>query len=196
VINVPTYWPIPATGQSITKLFDNGFKEMIVPAPSTAGGGAWLEEWDNNAWTDTWHYRIDPVRGVLEDYDYTPTSNPKMVPGKEIIWGGEVEIGQTIQAQCETAGGPLGIGAQYGWQEVAFQALLPNFSTPGGEFENVLQLEYWQYWTSYGAAGGMLSRGAIMWLAEGLGFVQIEWTQNGVLTGASVTLQSYTPLIA
>jgi hypothetical protein len=47
-----------------------------------------------------WHYYIDPTRGVFEDYDYTPKSNPRMVKGKEIIWGNKVNIGDVIQGQC------------------------------------------------------------------------------------------------
>jgi len=187
MINVSDYWPIPSGSNCITKVFDNNSSAKIVSAPN---GGAWLEEWVNNQWTDTWHY-VNGPRGILEDYDIYPNKTTKMVPGKEIIWGNQQNIGDVIQAQCEIAGGLLGIGDQYGWQEVKFVALIPEFATAAGHFPNVLQIEYWQYWTSMGASGGRISSGAKIWLAKGIGFIRQEWSKNGTPTGFAQGLQSY-----
>ena len=187
MINVPDYWPIPGPGRSITKTFDNGLRAAIVPA---VGGGAWLEEWQNDVWQDTWHYNTTS-RGILEDYDLGPKGRTQMVAGKEIIWGNQQNIGDTIQGQCEIAPKFLGIGAQYGWQEVKFMSVLPSMTIAAGMFLDVLQIEYWQYWTSLGASGGQLSAGAIIWLAKQVGFIKQEWTKNGVYTGFSEELQSY-----
>jgi len=187
MINVADYWPIPGPGHSITKIFDNNSRAMIVPA---TGGGAWLEEWVNNQWTDTWHY-VNSPRGILEDYDLYPNKKTAMAPGKEIIWGSHQNLGDMIQGQCKISGWGLGIGDQYGWQEVKFVSLLPTFATAAGSFQNVLQIEYWQYWTSMGAAGGRVSSGAKIWLDKRLGFIRQEWSKNGVPTGFSQALQSY-----
>jgi hypothetical protein len=53
-----------------------------------------------------------------------------MAPGREIIWGGTQNVGDDIQAQAEIEGGPFGIGALWGWQQVKFAALLPSFVVP------------------------------------------------------------------
>ena len=187
MINVPDYWPIPAPGRSITKTFDNGLRAAIVPA---VGGGAWLEEWQNDVWQDTWHYNTTPL-GILEDYDLGPKGRTQMVKGKEIIWGNQQNIGDLIQGQCEIAPKFLNIGAQYGWQEVKFIDVLPSMIVHAGNFPDVLQIEYWQYWTSMGVSGGPISSGAMIWLAKGVGFIKQEWTKNGVDTGFSEELQSY-----
>lgn len=187
VINVSDYWPIPGAGHSITKTFDNGLRSAIVPA---TGGGAWLEEWQNDAWQDTWHY-FSGSRGILEDYDLGPKGRTQMVAGKEIIWGNQQNIGDTIQGQCEIAPKFLGLGAQFGWQEVKFVYMLPSMTVAAGMFSDVLQIEYWQYWTSLGASGGQLSSGAMIWLAKEVGFIKQSWTKNGVFTGFAEELQSY-----
>lgn len=186
-INVSDYWPIPAPGRCITKNFDNGLRAMIVPA---TGGGAWLEEWQNNVWQDTWHY-FSSSRGILEDYDLGPKGRTQMVAGKEIIWGNQQNIGDTIQGQCEIAPRMWPLPAQYGWQKVTFVALHPSMTVVAGMFTDVLEIEYWQYWTSLGASGGQLSAGAMIWLAKEVGFIKQEWTKDGVYTGFSEELQSY-----
>lgn len=188
MVDMRPYWPIPGAGHATVKVCDNGFVEKILP---DGLGGAWLVELMNGIWQDTWHY-IHMPSGVVEDYDLGPKGKTQMVKGKEILWGNYENIGDTIQNQCEIAGKIFGIGKVYGWQRVEFQAMIDCMIVPAGRFENVLQIEYWQYWSNMGPPGGNVSKGAKIWLAKGLGFIKQQWSINGRLTGAEATLQSYT----
>jgi hypothetical protein len=189
VINVADYWPIPQPGHTIVKTFNNNYSQVIESAPE---GGAYLVETQNNIWQDTWHYKYDHGRGILEDYDLYPGGKrTQMQGGKEIIWGSRVNVGDVVQGQCEIIG-ILGIGNQFGWQKVQFDAVIPTVTLPSGVvLTDVLEIEYWQYWESMGPAGGDLSKGAKIFLAKGIGFIQELWTSNGVPTGDSIALQSF-----
>ena len=189
-MDIKSYWPCPPAGTQIVNTFDNGIVQTYsLAAPDK---GIRLHEVINGEWSDDWLYYFDAQRGVLEYSDWYPASKwyqfgqivkQPCVTGKEIIWGNIQQVGDTIQAQCQT----YGIFGQFGWQRVKFDALLPTYTTPAGTFGNVLVLEYWQSWGNGGDV-----KGAVMHFAPGLGQIKAEWTLNGKLTGFGMTLQHTT----
>jgi len=199
--DVRSYWPFPAGGATLTNTFTGGVVLTYSAVPNTpgrAGSGIRMYTTQNGVWINDWFYRADPVRGILEfEDDYPPSSwwqriiypsgvVPRvMAPGREVIWGGTQNFGDDIQAQAEIKGGPFGIGAVWGWQQVKFTALLPSFVVPAGTFASVLQLEYWQSWTNSSTISG-----AVLYLAPGLGQIKAAWTINRVPTGQFMELIS------
>ena len=191
LFNMRDYWPNPSYGTEIVNTFDNDIVQTYRSAFPNDKGVELYEVIKGN-WNDSWFYIIDPSRGVLEYSDWYPPTKwynfrlfgpvvkQPCVPGKEIIWGGNQRVGDTIQAQCQTSG----ILGQFGWQRVKFDALLPTYTTPAGTFGNVLVLEYWQSWGNGGDV-----KGAQMWFAPGLGQIKANWTLNGKPTGFGMTLQ-------
>jgi len=184
------YWPNPPIGTQIVNTFDNDLVQTYQSANPQKG--VELREDIKGQWNDSWYYVLDPSRGVLEYQDNYPPSKwyqfgqivkQPCVQGKEIIWGNIQQVGDTIQAQCQTSG----IFGQFGWQRVKFDALLPTYTTPAGTFGNVIVLEYWQSWGNGGDV-----KGATMYFAPGLGQIKVDWTLNGKLTGFGMTLQHTT----
>jgi len=200
LVNIPDYWP----WEAVTNTFDFGIAYTYTPltlglvvGPLAHQDGMRLRQTLNGAWQCDWLYREDPERGVLEygdDYPktkawqkllfWTPIISQPCVLGKEIIWGGMQEIGDSLGAPCETAG----IGGQWGWQQLSYDEILPTFLTPGGLFGDVLVLRYWQAWS------GGPSKGAKMWFAKGLGVIKALWMEDSKLTGFGMTLQSTTAI--
>lgn len=198
-INIASYWPLPIIGRQVVNLFDCGIQHTYS---HQLDGSIKLREEQTvagkpNVWMDDWKYHYDPVRGILESEDLYPKTgvykyfwwqtvkSVECLPGKEIVWGGVENIGETISAPCVTSG----IFGQYGNQAVHFIELIPIFKTKAaGSFSNVLAIEYWQSWGSAPVGGGKL------WLAPGRGQIKAQWSVNGVPTGFGMEVTKVSPI--
>jgi hypothetical protein len=181
IFNARDYWPQPKPGETLTNTFSSGIVQHYT---IDLNGGVRLRQYINGNWDCDWFYRIDRNGDVLEYRDDYPRKWYNLpwkyarevvcVPGKEIYWGGfNQPIGVPVGRQCVTSG----LFGQWGLQELDFEAILPEFSTPCGTFQDVLVLTYWQQW------GDGKIDGARMWLAPGLGQIRAEWMLNRKPTG-------------
>ena len=184
--NFSLYWPFPRKNHVLTKVFEPNLIETYLQAKD--GIGIELRETTKGVWTDSWFYRNDPVRGILEYGDSYPRTHwydiysvvrKPCVPGKEIMWGGIQKIGDIVSAECKTSG----VFGSRGWQWVRFNEVIPTFTGVAGTFNDVVVVDYNQTWN------GDKGEGARLWFAKGLGQIKAEWTRGGVPNGYGMELQ-------
>jgi hypothetical protein len=210
-VSMRDYWPDLAHGQS-----------LVVQDASRNGGLTKLSRYSrtgsilgqsvmrideynppNNTWTDAWEYRFDgPTMLEVADWELGET-HKVFTPGKEICWGGEMSIGDTVRntlaisAHHSKKTWPL-FGVR-GTNETTYQEFIPQFTNIHGlQFENVVKIHnrqtFWHFWKFkfFGASVYEVHR----WHAPRVGYVQIDY--NGIEADwqGAVSIKKYdAPLI-
>ena len=195
--NICDYWPTIQAG-----------RQQIVQFQATQGTAQWLgltqryvnrgsvggypvlrlDDFNSTGWLDAWEMRCDSGRGWLEVADHFPGGNHKVYTvGKEIPWGGTVEVGQVINLPVHvnvaaSTGETSGIH-NWGRQILTFEELLPTMTLPSGlVFDNVLKVHLLHSWCkansdcSYPA--NQWTWKVRYWFAPGVGIVQIQYLQS------------------
>lgn len=182
-MDITSYWPL----QAMTKTFANviglfpALTQQTQPEvlPNGEIGVAMRETDWQGQWTDTWHLRHDPTRGVLETQDDYPNTISAMAAGLEIPWGTtDMFIGQTIEA-------PIGTASTHGFQVVTLAELLPEMDVPGGAFHDVVRLDWIQAWGNNTYAGSY-------YMAPDVGMIRMDWMLPTVGSAVLTSLSSHT----
>jgi hypothetical protein len=199
------YWPQPKPGTTLIIRFDVGRLDFYRgDGSSFTLGDFWHRAGQPDTpesliWSSTWHYRVDPIDGVVEfgdDYPPLPGTSTKerqsrFLHGNEIPWGNHLRIGQTLDQKVGYDGNPQ--RRAFARQRVTLVAIYPTYQVGSHLFYNVIRLDDRQDVCrngSYGpgsldqsgslACGNVSTNSSTYYLAPGLGIVRI---QNAVLDG-------------
>lgn len=205
LVDMTAYWPQPKAGTTLIHRFDSGRFGMY----RRQGDHFTLEDiWRKHTDPDEarflilsgrWHYRIDPVRGMLEFQDDPPTqAGTPLQRGFELAWGRRMRVGQTLEHKVmfQGARGP------FGYHQLSFVARHRPYRAGGRVYADVIQLRDVQVVcrdapASEGSqdASGPLdcptkpASQATYYLARGLGIIRLE---DAVLDGVPNFVQAET----
>ncbi len=190
MINMADYWPSLATGyqllvQDATVAWGADTLTILHRYHNGSSGIVLLDDYDHpDGWLDTWSYVKDPARGMLEISDkYPGGKNLVLKPGKEIPWGGMMNVGDVVSGNVEvnvaaSTGVTAGPG-NYGYQSVTLSEVIQSFTNDGGlVFPNVAKISVFQSWCKTPACDYPAGQNAytfVYWMAPGKGFIQIDY---------------------
>ncbi len=194
--DLAAYWPSPErgspieiidcylsqTGQPITT------KRNVYTSAEFAGKPILrIDEFDpNGKWNDAWLLRKE-LRGVVEFGDIYPKGHISLFRyGKELLWGGVMEIGETVENDVEidlsASTGVYPFIGQYGKNKTTLIDVMPSFTNGAGlTFNDVAVIHNVQTFYNFGKTKlfGKRVYEARHWQAKGIGIVQIDYYANG-----------------
>lgn len=191
-VDMAAYWPNPPQGQQLMVQDCSvawGAEAMTVLRRYRRIGAVngqpliQLDEYTSGGWLSAWEYRHDPTHGVIETANRFPGVRMAYKPGKWIIWGGQMTVGQNIQQGIEVdlpaSTGVVSAPGNYGWQSVTFEALHPTFTSgSGAAYSDVVQIRVLQSWCKNWTCAFPAGQNVFeirYWLAPAVGIVQVEY---------------------
>lgn len=195
-INVLEYWPMPEVNAPIHIIYSlPGSKVRSVFSIDPNNAEVFYEDdYLNGEWLWRWHFRRDPLRGLLEFADteksngyhkmFGPKRTLRYAGGEEIFWGHLHNVGSEFTAPCRV--NPLTSTfptlPSRGWNRVRFEKHHPVFTTCDGlhTYVNVVEMVNDQQWQDNLGRWNTPSKGMRMWMAQGLGHVQIQFRQGDI----------------
>ena len=180
-MNLASYWPfnLPDSKQQIIQMEASQNPNVwfgLTHRYTKDNGGLKLEDYGANGWIDAWKLKL--VNGeVIEWADEFPTYTSVFATGKELWWGGNLEIGQEVTRSLEIASG---VASPYKWgtEVLKLEALHNTFTIPAGSFSNVVQVKMFQSFCKTNACtwpDGQNTWITRHWLASNVGIIQTEY---------------------
>jgi hypothetical protein len=170
-IFVAAYWPLwKAQGIRVYK-YDSGVS--TISYDYNTDSMVWANYTPDGKWVNSWFYQYRPTFGIAEWRDDYPGKRIVMSPPTG--WGewqaeGSVYTNrpQTVFLQCWPP------QASTGFQAVSFEAVLPVYKTPYGNFTEVLQMRCQQTF-------GHTTSNLRLWMGKnGIGPIAIEFMSDGL----------------
>lgn len=182
------YWPQPEIGKTVTFDYGVGADGKSLVSTYTNSGDSkvfYLDDYVDGQWKDRWVLDYFTDRGILETADVYPAHSYQFwtsrrttafIPGYEIPWGNEQEVGDRIDREiCISLWRSTPIEwCSQGRQVVEFVKQQKTFTAKNGlKYKDVLEVTYDQ---SFGGKPSVGNRG---WYAKGIGLVQLTWRSEG-----------------
>lgn len=177
VADLKLYWPWPVDGTSFVKIFarETGNPSKLIQKHMRAADGTYtLENLIHYTNTNqyerhvTWHYRLDPNRGILEFRD----GDIEYVSGGEIYHGNVVGKGTAITSPHGTTNNAY-TPESHTWFQV-FE-IFSNFYQNSLNFKNVVAMNLKQFSCDTNQTDKCSLDYTHYYLAPGIGFVRQVW---------------------
>jgi hypothetical protein len=191
MIDLRAYWPDPATGEQLvvqerTSAYPSIPKALLrryVKRGTVEGNPVVrMDEYSGQGWQSGWEMRDDGTQ-MLEVGTAQASSHKVYKAGKEIHWGGVLEIGvpagRSLEVDVSKSTGVTAGYWNYGYQQIELKEFICSFTNDGGlTFADVVKLGVFQSWcAASGCAypGGQSIVTMDYWLAPGVGIVQVDY---------------------
>jgi len=194
--HVPDYWPTPAAGMVLinelayTDGNGNAITYQIQRYANAGSHGYYLEDYliddtGKQNWNDTWVYKIDPTRGVLETIDTMAggLSNQQSYPllhGKTLHK--KTPFVNTAYGTLETLTGEV-TGSFWNNYFLQLEDIKTQVTLPGGTFSDVVMQSEQQIIesTTQGVTAPQETLRYRFYFAKNIGIIAIQWLEESWL---------------
>jgi hypothetical protein len=209
MIDLRAYWPQPAAGtqlivQSKTDAFSTpGHKTITrryVNRGTVEGNPVMrMDEYNSTGWLSGWEFYDDGTQ-LLEVGTAQSASHKIYKAGKEIQWGGEMDLEQvsarSLEVDVAKSSGVTAGYWNYGYQRIELKEFIESFENDGGlTFCDVVKLNVLQSWCATSGCAWPTGQSVVTldyWLAPGVGIVQLDYlTPNARRDYASAVVETW-----